>query len=161
MYHITHLGEGKKIDFSPYQVVIKVLKDLKHVLATRIVDDITRLYKFDNFGSYYFPSIIVAHSDDFNKLWHERFGHLNYHSLQKLCNKNMVTGLPLVSCRDGVYASCVIEKHHWNIFDKCTSWHALALLQLVHSNLCGPLSFSSFSGCKYFITLIDDFSIRT
>jgi hypothetical protein len=67
VYQITHLGEGKTIEFSPHQVVIKDLKYLKHVLTTRIVDDITRLYKFDSFGSSYFPSVFVAHSDALRK----------------------------------------------------------------------------------------------
>jgi hypothetical protein len=82
VYPITHLGEGQTINFSPHQVVIRDLKDPKHVIATRIVDDITRLYKFDNFGSSSFSSVFVAHSDDLRKLWHEWFGHLNYRSLQ-------------------------------------------------------------------------------
>jgi hypothetical protein len=102
VYQITHSGEGKTVEFSPHQIAIKDLKDPKHVIATGIVDDITRLYKFDNFGSSYFSSVFVAHSDELNKLWHEQFGHLNYRSLQQLCNQQMVTGLPLVSCRDGV-----------------------------------------------------------
>jgi transposase InsO family protein len=34
-------------------------------------------------------------------------------------------------------------------------------LQLVHSDLCGPLSCPSFYGCNYFLTFIDDFSRRT
>ena len=116
VYQITHSGEGKTVEFSPHQVVIKDLKDPKHVLATGIVDDITRLYKFDNFGSSSFSSVFVAHSDDLSKLWHERFGHLNYRSLQQLCNQQMVTGLPLVSCRDGVCVGCVLGKHHRDIF---------------------------------------------
>jgi hypothetical protein len=153
VYQITHSGEGKTIDFSPHQVVIKDLKDHKHVFATEIVDDITRLYEFGNFGSSSFSSVFVAHSDDLSKLWHEWFGHLNYRSLQQLCNQQMVTGLPLVSCRDGVYANCVLDKH--------ATWHALGPLQLVHSDLCGPLSSPSFSRCKYFLTFIDDFSRRT
>jgi hypothetical protein len=65
VYQITHSGEGKTVEFSPHQVLIKDLKDLKHVFATGIVDDITRLYKFDNFGSSSFPSFFVAHRDDF------------------------------------------------------------------------------------------------
>jgi hypothetical protein len=109
VYQITHSGEGKTVEFSPHQVVIKDLKYPKHVLATGIVDDITRLYKFDNFGSSSFPSVFVAHSDDLRKLWHEWFGHLNYRSLQQLCNQQMVTGLPLVSCRDGVCVGCVLK----------------------------------------------------
>jgi hypothetical protein len=161
VYQITHSGEGKTVEFSPHQVVIKDLKYPKHVLATGIVDDITRLYKFDNFGSSSFSSVFVAHSDDLRKLWHERFGHLNYRSLQQLCNQQMVTGLPLVSCRDGVCVGCVLGKHHRDSFDKRASWHASGPLQLVHSDLCGPLSSPSFSGCKYFLTFIDDFSRRT
>ena len=41
----------------------------------------------------------VAHSDDLRKLWHERFGHLNYCSLQQLCNQQMVTSLPIVHAK--------------------------------------------------------------
>jgi hypothetical protein len=87
VYQISPLGEFKIVDFSPHQVVIKDLKDPKPFLATRIVDDITKLHKFDNFGSSYFPSVFVAHRNDLSKLWHERFGNLNYPSLQQLCNQ--------------------------------------------------------------------------
>jgi hypothetical protein len=124
VYQITHSGEGKTVEFSRHQVLIKDLKDPKHVLATGIADDITRLYKFDNFGSSSFSSVFVAHSDDLSKLWHERLGHLNYRSLQQLCNQQMVTGLPLVSCRDGVSVGCVLGKHHRDNFDKPASWSA-------------------------------------
>jgi hypothetical protein len=81
VYQITHSGEGITVEFSPHQVVIKDLKDPNHVLAIGIVDDITRLYKFDNFGSSSFSSVFVAHSDDLSKLWHEWFGHLNYNAI--------------------------------------------------------------------------------
>jgi hypothetical protein len=112
IYQITHSSEGKNVEFSPHQVVIKDLKDPQHVLANIIVDDITKLYKFDNFGSSYFPSIFVAHSNDLRKIWHELFGHLNYCALHQLYNQYMVTGLPLVFRKDGVCAGCVLEKHH-------------------------------------------------
>jgi hypothetical protein len=161
VYKITHSGEGKTIEFSPHQVVIKDLKDPNHVLATGIVDDITRLYKFDNFGSSSFSLVFIAHSNDLRKLWHEQFGYLNYRSLQQLCNQQMVTGLPLVSCRDGVCAGCVLSKHHRDSFEKHASWHASGPLQLVHSDLCGSLSSPSFSGFKYFLNFIDDFSRGT
>jgi hypothetical protein len=161
VYQITHSGEGKTIEFSPHQVVIKDLKYPKHVLATGIVDDITKLYKFENFGSSSFSSVFVAHSDELRKLWHERFGHINYRSLQQLCNKHMVVSLPPVSCRYGVCAGCVLDKHHRESFDKHASWHASGPLQLVQSDLCGPLSSPSFFGCKYLLTFIDDFSRRT
>ena len=81
VYQITHSGEGKTVTFTPHQVVIKDFKNPQNVLATGNVDDITRLYKFNNFGSLHFSSVFVAHSDNLRKLWHERFGHLNYRSL--------------------------------------------------------------------------------
>jgi hypothetical protein len=161
IYQITHSGEGKIVEFSPHQIVIKDLKDPQHVLATRIIDDITRLYKFENFRSTYFPSFFVARSDDLRKIWHEQFGHLNYRSLQQLCNQHMVIHISLISCRDSVCVVCVLNKHHWDSFDKRTSWHASGPLQLLHGDLCRPLSSPSFSRSKYFLTFIDDFSIHT
>ena len=71
VYQITHSSEGKTVMFTPHQVVIKDFKNPKNVLATRTVDDITRLYKFQNFGSSSFPSVFVADSDNLSKLWHE------------------------------------------------------------------------------------------
>jgi hypothetical protein len=73
----------------------------------------------------------------------------------------MVTGLPRVSCKDGACVGCVLGKHHRDSFDKRASWHASGTLQLVHSDLCGPHSSPSFSGCKNFLTFIDDFSRHT
>ena len=119
------------------------------------------LYKFNNFGSSPFPSVFVAHSDNLRKIWHERFGHLHYHSLQQLCKDNMVTGLSMVSCRDGVCSGCVLEKHHRDSFDKHSSWQTLVPFELVHSDLCGPLPSDSFSSFKHFLTFIDDYSRHT
>jgi hypothetical protein len=73
----------------------------------------------------------------------------------------MVASLPLVSCRDGVCAGYVIDKHHRDNFDKHASSHASSPLQLVHIDLCGQFSSPSFFGCKYLLTFIYDFSRRT
>jgi hypothetical protein len=71
VYQITHSGEGKSVLFTPHQVVIWDLKDPQHIVATGSVDDITRLYKFENFWSSSLPSVFVAHSDDVSRLWHD------------------------------------------------------------------------------------------
>jgi hypothetical protein len=70
VYQVTHSGEGKTIEFSPHQVVIKNLKDPKHVLATVIVDDITRLYKFDKDEAWTKIKLDVSHFRVFgSKAW--------------------------------------------------------------------------------------------
>jgi hypothetical protein len=116
VYQITHLGEGKTIKFSPHQDIIHDPKYPKHVLTNGIANDITRLYNFDNFGSSSFPLVFVSHGADFSKLWHQEVGYLNCHSLQQLFNQHMVTSIPLVSCRDGVCVSCVLNNHHREFF---------------------------------------------
>ena len=67
----------------------------------------------------------------------------------------------MVSCKDGVFSGSVLEKHHRDSFDKRASWHVSIPLELVHSDLCGPLTSASFSGFKYFLTFIDDYSRHT
>jgi hypothetical protein len=84
-YQIPHLGEGKTIEFSPHQVVIKDLKDPKHVLAIGIVNDITKLYRFDNFGASSSPLVFISHGDDLRKIWHDNFGHLNIVKYSSSC----------------------------------------------------------------------------
>jgi transposase InsO family protein len=73
----------------------------------------------------------------------------------------MVTGVPLASCRYGICVSCVLDKHHRDCFDKCTSWQVLDPLHIVHGDLCGPISSHFFSRCNYLLTLIVNFSRHT
>ena len=68
---MTHSGEGKIVEFSPHVVVIKDLRDPRHILAIGIVYDYTRFYKFENFGPSCLPSIFFAHNDEVRKLWHQ------------------------------------------------------------------------------------------
>jgi hypothetical protein len=70
IYQITHSGEGKSVLFTPHQVLVQNLKDPQHIVATRSVDDITRLYKFENFRSSSLPLVFFDHSDDVRRLWH-------------------------------------------------------------------------------------------
>ena len=114
--------------------------------------DITKLYKFDMFRPSPLPIVFVAHNDEVRNLWHERFGHINYHTLQNLCKENMVKGIPMESFLDGGCYRCVLKKHHQDHFEKCASWHASSSLQLMYSNLCGPRPTISFFGFKYFLT---------
>eukprot|EP00253_Pinus_taeda_P019127 PITA_19127 len=98
---------------------------------------------------------------DYGASYHMAKNKAMFSSLNDCNTKNMVTGLPMVSCRDGVCSGCVLEKHDRDSFEKRASWHASAPLQLVHSYSCGPLPVVSFSGYKYFLTFIDDFSRHT
>ncbi|CAL8998208.1 unnamed protein product [Prunus brigantina] len=57
-----------------------------------------------------------------------------------------------------VCEGCVSGKHHREKFDKEGAWRASYPLELVHTDLCGPMQNESIGGNRYFITFIDDFS---
>uniref|UniRef100_A0A6N2K750 Integrase catalytic domain-containing protein n=1 Tax=Salix viminalis TaxID=40686 RepID=A0A6N2K750_SALVM len=70
----------------------------------------------------------------------------------------MVTGLPALTEVKDVCEGCVTGKHHREKFDKGEAWRSSYPLQLVHTDLCGPMQHESNGGNRYFITFIDDYS---
>ena len=59
VYQINHSSEGKTVDFSPHQVVIKDLKDPQHVLANRIVDDTTSCTSLTTLAHHLFHQFLL------------------------------------------------------------------------------------------------------
>ena len=88
-------------------------------------------------------------------LWHLRLGHIN---LERICR--MVTG-ELISPLDvtalPVCKPCLEGKITLRPF-KVIGYRAKEVLDLVHTDLCGPTSISARGGYEYFITFIDDYS---
>ncbi|THH16432.1 hypothetical protein EW146_g4214 [Bondarzewia mesenterica] len=76
---------------------------------------------------------------------------------QHLMRENMVIGLQLDSDAkpDPICKPCLAGKMHANPFPSIDS-HFSNPLELVHSDLHGPLPVSSHSGMQYFISVIDD-----
>ena len=82
--------------------------------------------------------------------------HLNFHSLENLSKRNLVNGLPHIHHPDQLCEACIFWKNHRIPFVK-ESWHAKFPLELVHTDVCGPMNISSVGGNKYFLTFIDIF----
>jgi len=97
-------------------------------------------------------------------LWHRRYGHLHWRNLEALVRNNMVSGLPL-SASDFKAAEtslplcepCATSKQT-SASHPANSVRASAPLDLVHSDICGPIEVESLGGSQYFVTLLDDFS---
>ena len=92
-------------------------------------------------------------------LWHQRLGHVNGKYLADLSRKQMVTGLKLPSePRLSFCEGCVEGKMHRLPFKSVgESHHSSRKLELVHSDVCGPMD-ESIGGKRYFVSFIDDFS---
>lgn len=105
------------------------------------------------------PTCFQASSDDSTtNLWHQRFGHLNMKGLRTLAYRSMVTGLPMLKASSKLCPDCVVGKQHRDPFPKKSSWRASQPLQLIHSDICGPITPESNSHKRYIITFIDDHS---
>jgi hypothetical protein len=85
--------------------------------------------------------------------------HLHHGALNVL--KEIVTGLPVLSTKhNDVCKGCALGKYGKTTFPS-NDGRLKGLLDLVHSNVCGPMSSTSLTGCEYFVTFIDDFSRKT
>ncbi|KAJ2936411.1 hypothetical protein H1R20_g683, partial [Candolleomyces eurysporus] len=78
------------------------------------------------------------------QLWHERLCHHNSADIQKLISNGLATGITLSSSvkRDPICKPCFAGKMHSSPFPS-TGHCASAPLDLIHSDLCGPLSAST------------------
>jgi transposase InsO family protein len=93
------------------------------------------------------------------ELWHRILAHINYKALPYICKA--VTGLPeLKGDHEGVCNGCAQGKNIKNPFPKRDN-KAEGVLELIHSDVCGPMPSSSISGYVYYVSFIDDYSRKT
>ena len=70
----------------------------------------------------------------------------------------MVTGMPEVSPKhEGICKGCALGKNTKKSFPISNS-RSKGILDLIHSDICGPMSSPSLSGCLYYVLFIDDYS---
>ncbi|KAK2456950.1 putative mitochondrial protein [Trifolium repens] len=94
-------------------------------------------------------------------LWHLRYGHLNFGGLELLSKKDMVRGLPYINHPNQVCEGCLLGKLFKMSFPKESSSRAQKPLELIHTDVCGPIKPRSLGKSNYFLLFIDDFSRKT
>jgi hypothetical protein len=94
-----------------------------------------------------------------SELWHRRFAHLHYKALPVV--SKMVTGLPKIQAEpDGVCKGCAQGKNVKHSFSHSDN-RAKGVLDIMHSDVCGPMLATSLSGYVYYVSFIDDYSRKT
>lgn len=104
------------------------------------------------------PKCLLGSSEETSWLWHARLGHVNFQSLKRMAEKKIVLGLPNMEQPVQLCKGCIDGKHSRNPFPTHTFYRAKARLELIHADLCGPITPSTPSGNRYFLLLVDDFS---
>ncbi|PNX99782.1 copia-type polyprotein [Trifolium pratense] len=112
-------------------------------------------------ASMILPNCLQATALEETTLWHQRYAHLSFQGLKTLITKQMVKGLPNLKESGDKCTDCLVGKQHRSSIPKEANWRASKKLELVHSDICGPINPQSNGGNRYFITFIDDFTKKT
>ncbi|KAJ0480157.1 putative RNA-directed DNA polymerase [Helianthus annuus] len=101
----------------------------------------------------------LALVSDESLLWHLRYGHLHEHGLKTLSDNELVTGFPKIRTWS-ICQGCACGKQTRKPFPT-QAWRLSKVLELVHTNVCGPMLTKSLGGNTYFLLFTDDLSRMT
>lgn len=91
--------------------------------------------------------------------WHRRLGHRNVENIKALIKNNLATGLNIFDCGNiKQCVSCIEGKLTRKPFPQISLPKTKNVLDLIHSDVCGPMRTDTVGGKKYFLTFTDDFS---
>ncbi|KAJ9535448.1 hypothetical protein OSB04_un001427, partial [Centaurea solstitialis] len=93
-------------------------------------------------------------NEDSAILWHKRLGHISKQRIQRLINERILNSIDLTNFQ--VCVECIKGKQ--TNARRLGSNRATDVLELIHTDICGPFPTASWNGQRYFITFIDDYS---
>ena len=88
-------------------------------------------------------------------LWHLKLGHINIERIRRMVTGGLLSPLDVTALP--VCEPCLEEKMTMKPF-KAKCYRAKEVLDLLHIDLCGPMSTNARGGYEYFITFINDYS---
>ncbi|RVW95735.1 Retrovirus-related Pol polyprotein from transposon TNT 1-94 [Vitis vinifera] len=164
---IAHIGNT--VVSSQYNTNDVSLQNVYHVPDVKVYHDLEVMeepvIKGRRLESVYVMSAETAYVDKTRKnetadLWHMRLSHISYSKLTMMMKKSMLKGLPQLEVRKyTICAGCQYGKAHQLPYEE-SKWKAKGPLELIHSDVFGPVKQASLSGMKYMVTFIDDFPVR-
>lgn len=128
----------------------RIFDENADLLATApLVDDLYTLNNASKQTATAFTAIADAN------LWHRRMGHACEKNLLQI--KSSVIGINFLNGSIDQCTVCTQGKQTRTSF-KHEGTRASEILQLIHTDVCGPMSTSSLTGANYLLTFVDDFS---
>lgn len=101
---------------------------------------------------------LLSKSEETSWLWHTRLGHVNFRAMKLLSAGGMALGIPALTQPKEICSGCLLSKQTRTPFPSHTSFMAKQKLELIHGDLCRPISPPTPSGNRYFLLLVDDYS---
>lgn len=100
----------------------------------------------------------MTKAEEMSWLWHSRLGHVNFKAMELMSKEKMAYGLPQFVPPTEICRGCLMSKQVRHPFPSKTNFSATKRLELVHGDLCGPISPPTPAGNRYFMLLVDDFT---
>lgn len=102
---------------------------------------------------------LLSHNQNCIHELHRKIGHRDPAAIRKMALNGSINGLKIVECGvKEVCDTCMKGKMTRLPFPKKSKSESSAILDLVHSDVCGPMRTMTPSGKRWIVTLIDDFS---
>ena len=92
--------------------------------------------------------------DNSSTLWHKRLSHISEKGLNVLAKNKFLSNFKSVKLEKCEY--CLAGKQNRVFFKSYPPSRQTELLELVHSDLCGPMKTKTLGSAIYFVTFIDD-----
>ncbi|KAF1325883.1 Integrase catalytic core protein, partial [Globisporangium splendens] len=90
-------------------------------------------------------------------LWHLRLGHIGHGGLDSIVEKKLGVGIDITSVNKWeLCGGCALGKQTRVSFQSTTPESAKNVLDVVHSDVCGPMQTATFNDKRCFVTFIDD-----
>jgi hypothetical protein len=128
------------------------------VLLVKVKRKVNRLYLLHLKLTQPTCLTVYGRGDEVAWRWHERFRHINMVALRKLAREELVHGLLLIDQVGQLCEVCQAGKQRRTSFPVKAEYRAKRRLELVHGDLCGPISPATPRRNKYFMLLVDDLS---
>ena len=91
-------------------------------------------------------------------LWHKRWCHVNFDNSVSISNVKKVRGFPKLKKLDNtMWKQCQLGKMTKSSF-KSKTYTSKEILEIVHTDLCGPIEVQIYKGDKYIMLFVDDYS---
>lgn len=153
----TNLLSVRKLEINGFTVIFKDGKGaiMKRNKVIAVADRKSKLYEL-NF-QLDFESANFCKVEKSTELWHKRLGHISNSGLRKL--KDIVDGIDIdVKPESSQVCEHCIEGKQTKLPHNQKRVRAKRPLQLIHSDLFGPVSPNSYDEKRYILTFIDDFT---
>lgn len=136
----------------------KVTRNGKVFAQAKLINGVYELDLSEN------QSAKVAHSSQKDEadldLWHRRLGHKDASLILDLQKRNLVRGLQVKQSNKAPAKciSCITEKAVKPSFPRCAEQRSNKVLDIVHTDICGPMNVPSLGKNRYILIFLDDFS---